>query len=432
MRDDQDSLVANMAVLANEEAKQVIHQHSNKIKTSKEFKSLFIAKIHQRGKGGPFENLSAFKKFDTRGNGYTTFDDMMRFAASWNLNCTEEVRADLRKTYIREENWESGIIEFDDFVQKVLPRDFSNAGEAAMAFKRKMADNFKHMHQAFRDIDRDKSGTIDKSEIVMEMNRMNMNIDDEVARAIAERFDFDGDGEIDFSEFSKALSEMTLEDFMPRKSKSAYKSNVGLLWDEAEKDRKKPRPMSVASLHSVASDESDLDNQVGENDFYVSKSPANIIHYSEIQGKFLVEGVAVDLEQVLRDKIYRKRGGVNNLRKCFKALDKSSDGVISRREFRKFLAPFNLNLDVSALSKLVGLFDVNGDNRVDFNEFCKKVLPDDYARTATKTEMIGIPAMTHNRQRRVVKPTTPFTTGLAGPSSTATILGLTFKSPSKT
>ena len=92
----------------------------------------------------------------------------------------------------------------------------------------------------------------------------------------------------------------------------------------------------------------------------------------------------------------------------------------------------DLNLDVSALSKLVGLFDVNGDNRVDFNEFCKKVLPDDYARTATKTEMIGIPAMTHNRQRRVVKPTTPFTTGLAGPSSTATILGLTFKSPSQT
>ena len=138
---------------------------------------------------------------------------------------------------------------------------------------------------------------------------------------------------------------------------------------------------------------------------------SHIVDFQVVGDHFMIDGVAVDLEEILRDKIYRKRGGVNMLRKCFKALDKSSNGKISRREFRQFLLPFNLNLSVAALTALVNRFDSNGDNQVDFNEFCKKTLSEDYKR-GKHEELLGVPAITHNRMRRIVKPTTPFTTGL--------------------
>ena len=240
-----------------------------------------MAKVQQRGKGGPFENLTAFRKFDAQNKGYTTFDDLMQFARSWNLSCTKNVELELKQRYCRAENFESGVIDFDDFVHKVLPTDFTNPGEAAMAFKQKMMDNWKHLRQAFRDIDRDKSGSIDKNEIVAEMRRMNMNIDEDVANAISDRFDYDGDGSIDFQEFARGLTDMSIDDFMPRLKQQPV-STVGLLWEEAKSNHRVYRPQTAASLHSQESQESDdelMADVGGAYDTVRSPTPASCLDH---------------------------------------------------------------------------------------------------------------------------------------------------------
>ena len=60
----------------------------------------------------------------------------------------------------------------------------------------------------FRRIDVDKGGTITTDELIHELNRMNIQIAPELAEAFSREFDEDGDAEIDFVEFSRAIRNM--------------------------------------------------------------------------------------------------------------------------------------------------------------------------------------------------------------------------------
>ena len=54
----------------------------------------------------------------------------------------------------------------------------------------------------------DKGGTITTDELIHELNRMNIQIAPELAEAFSREFDEDGDAEIDFAEFSRAIRNM--------------------------------------------------------------------------------------------------------------------------------------------------------------------------------------------------------------------------------
>ena len=123
-------------------------------------------------------------------------------------------------------------ISFDDFVEYVLPRDFENLKELQKVFYDKVNLNagalqeVRHtaliirvlivcrrksipcFRQVFRRIDVDKGGTITTDELIHELNRMNIQIAPELAEAFSREFDEDGDAEIDFVEFSRAIRNM--------------------------------------------------------------------------------------------------------------------------------------------------------------------------------------------------------------------------------
>lgn len=393
------------------------------ITTTREFEIAFRDKVASRSVGGGSEQMKQFKMFDEQSKGYVAFDDLIRSARRWNLNPSEEVLNEIKYLWCKPENRKSGVIDFYDFVNKVLPKDFKDVNDVLKVFYLKMTENWTALRDAFRNMDRDGSGTIDRSEILDELKRMNIIIPPDLAQSFADQFDSDGDGEIDFAEFSRAIRAMD-----PDKKKKDQ-STIGLLWDPDQYAARRileHRPPSHASLHSEApDDELTEENQVGMMSRRMLNKHGVDMHEAvsvngrlvgqitvDEHGHFLQDGIPINFTQVLRDKIYRKRGGVHELRNLFQSLDKDGSGAVSRFEFREFLKPYNLNLSDDALMALVDMFDDDSDGLITFNEFCQRVMPNDYdmltsvdATTGTTTQtMQGVPSMVRNRARRIVQP----------------------------
>lgn len=236
-----------------------------------------------------------------------------------------EVTASLRVAWCKSENVQSGVIDFYDFINKVLPKDFNDVNDLFRVFYDKLTENWSKLNDAFRNMDRDRSGTVDPTEILGELKRMNINVTPELGREFVSHFDVDGDGEIDFAEFSRAIRNMD-----PDKKKKKKQSQIGQLWDPdqyAGQRIQEHRPRSAASLHSEAPvDEEREENQVGMQsarglrnkdgvDLYAAKSntgeEVGRITIDE-NGHFLQDGIPIDFIKILREKIERKRGGTTH------------------------------------------------------------------------------------------------------------------------
>eukprot|EP00164_Ancoracysta_twista_P006537 GFYU01009114.1.p1 GENE.GFYU01009114.1~~GFYU01009114.1.p1 ORF type:complete len:195 (-),score=69.74 GFYU01009114.1:139-642(-) len=73
-----------------------------------------------------------------------------------------------------------------------------------------------------------------------------------------------------------------------------------------------------------------------------------------------------ELREAAKERIYKK---CFYLRNAFLGIDTDHTGFIERDEFRKTIADMNLNVDDGTLDQLVDVADVNGDGKVDYNEF---------------------------------------------------------------
>ena len=334
-----------------------------------------------------------FDSFDRDSKGFVTFDDLIAVTSeSWNLVCTPAVHAELRQRYCRPENEDSGTIVFDDFISKVLPPDFKNEAEVMRVFKEKMTSNFKHLQSAFMKIDEDASGSITRDELVDQLRSMQIIADDDILEKIANLVDADGDGEIDFEEFAAALGDMTAEDVMGETG--AAPKSLGLPWDpESEKDLRAARvgrPQSPGSLHSQSDDEEEFDAS--------GQPEAHAERVSE-------DGVEIDIDALLKEKIYCQGLSTSDLRRAFQQMDKDGAGI-SRHELVRFLSPFNLNLSPRHISAYLGTFKLNAQGLIDFDEFRRRIMVPEYVRNSSG-KMQGLLRLTDDRSRHIVRSFTP-------------------------
>ena len=194
------------------------------------------------GKGG-LRRL--YGLFDTEKKGYVTFSDLMAAAKRWNMPPNAAVRRSVEKQWCNDGH---EVITFDDFVQKVMPRDFDNLKDLKAAFYEKMTSHQGSLQKVFRSLDDDKGGTIGLDELMKGLADMQIQVAPELAEALQKDFDTDGDGEIDFTEFAEAIRKMDPDLVDPSKP------NIGKLWEpdeEAARRIKAHRPDSADSIHSV-------------------------------------------------------------------------------------------------------------------------------------------------------------------------------------
>ena len=216
-----------------------------------------------------------------------------------------------------------------------------------------------------------------------------------------------------FEEFSKAVTEMTPEDFAESAHGDVHQ--VKCMWDPdeeiARRRAKIGRPGTVNSIHSMDSDLDEDHLHLMEQWDEGNHDRHRGVTVEAAEGKlgvFVRNGTTdVDIINICREKMYRKTGGVNEMRRTFHRLDPDGNGQISCYEFSQFLRQLNLNLTPAALRELVRVFDSDGDGYVDFEEFCKLVVPNDYVLNPKTNELQGVTRLTEDRSRRIDRPVTP-------------------------
>ena len=65
-------------------------------------------------------------------------------------------------------------------------------------------------------------------------------------------------------------------------------------------------------------------------------------------------------------------------------MDVDSNGRLGAKEFRRFLEPYNLNLNRVALKRLYKLFDTDNSGTIDYMEFISQICPPNYHRRTVK------------------------------------------------
>ena len=62
---------------------------------------------------------------------------------------------------------------------------------------------------------------------------------------------------------------------------------------------------------------------------------------------------------------------VNELKQAFSAMDTNGDGQVTKEELKALLQQLGEAVDDAVIDEMIKIADVNGDGKVDFNEFVK-------------------------------------------------------------
>ena len=76
------------------------------------------------------------------------------------------------------------------------------------------------------------------------------------------------------------------------------------------------------------------------------------------------------------------------MKKVFKTFDSNGKGVLTQTKFRKALETLGFKLDINVFRQIFTLFDDDGNDRVDFNEFVEFVEKGDLSEFVKETKIV--------------------------------------------
>uniref|UniRef100_A0A7S1T8C8 EF-hand domain-containing protein n=1 Tax=Compsopogon caeruleus TaxID=31354 RepID=A0A7S1T8C8_9RHOD len=139
------------------------------------------------------ELKESFRLFDKDGDGKITAEELLGVMRSLGMPTTITA---VREMIMAVDNDSNGTIEFEEFVKAVEMRRMSMSGGR---------DDEQHWREVFNMFDTDHNGKISAVELQRLMVKFGQTMDDAEAQDIIRQLDMDGDGEIDFPEFTKML-----------------------------------------------------------------------------------------------------------------------------------------------------------------------------------------------------------------------------------
>jgi Ca2+-binding EF-hand superfamily protein len=157
-------------------------------------------------------------------------------------------------------------------------------------------------------------------------------INEEDAKAVFDRYDTDGSGEISFKEFGANVAAQVNEESRIGRSSSDIQ--------DANRVRERARVLKQQALRTGW------------------------------------KTLSVDAERMLLEKIeQRLKGGGNSLRVAFQRFERGGSPEISLEQFSETLCQLGLQgLDREDAQQLFGLFDRDGNGTIDFDEFTRYVM----------------------------------------------------------
>merc|ERR1711953_377042 len=136
------------------------------------------------------ELKEAFDEFDKGGSGSISTNELLHVMRAMGENPTED---DVLNLMMEADLDGSGTIEFPEFLES-MKQKYGN-----------MTDTEGDIKDAFKIFDRDKDGFVDIKELIKVASTMGFSLDIEDLRICLNEVDEDGDGKLNYQEFSKML-----------------------------------------------------------------------------------------------------------------------------------------------------------------------------------------------------------------------------------
>merc|ERR1712226_853575 len=130
----------------------------------------------------------AFALFDCDSNGRITVEELGKVMRTHGFDPTEE---DLRDMIRNVDTNANGAIDFNEFIDMMIKRRDCSDDDVAHAFKV---------------FDRDGDGLISEEELRLTMNNLGEPLTEAEVRSMIAEADLDGDGKINFQEFSRLMA----------------------------------------------------------------------------------------------------------------------------------------------------------------------------------------------------------------------------------
>jgi len=193
----------------------------------------------------------------------------------------------------------------------------------------KMTTRFAELRRAFRTLDEDASGSLEREEFKQVLVMFNLGIPDKVMDKMIDLADFDGDGTINFAEFARIF---TAEDVL----------NMKQTVQAVDTDAHAAKVRYQASQGGKGK----LDKETGENVKLRRTGPG-----LEKMRK---------AHRTLRNIIITRYG---NMAAAFKEIDADGSGLVRRAELRAWLQRVSKSIPDQVISGLISYVDVDGDTK---------------------------------------------------------------------
>jgi Ca2+-binding EF-hand superfamily protein len=206
------------------------------------------------------------------------------------------------------------------------PRDVESPKSAQVAEAQRLLDTIREkirgrglrLQRIFLDMDTDRSGSLDATEIQRGLRRFGIDLELKQISVLLHLLDSSGDGAINYEEFVRALSQDSADDF-----------------DRAEDTQRRKAQMHTDAAQRAVADSS--------------------------QSRRLR-----DIRMKLRERISGKFAAA---RDAFLKLDTDCSGALSKNEFRRFLRDSQLNLTLPEMEALIATLDSDSSGEISFDEF---------------------------------------------------------------
>lgn len=374
-------------------------------------------KLHSKTSSGGMELLRLFRLIDKDKNMTIDLQEFEEALLRFNLNLEKR---DVKRLFDHYDKTGTGGISYYDFIKHLVPDDFLSLE------KLKSMGGIPGMSK--RDVQREMlDAAAKRATLNAKRGSVGLGSNKQVEKVLRDKimtnlssgpyelvrmfrmFDLDGNGEIDFSEFKEVLHKFNItipEDQMLTLFKSYDKDARGAISYYNFLHHVLPSDFpDVGKDHgaepevSLGRDTDGRTNDVARRNPYFAKAEKRNKTY--VRRAFRGHGDFRELEKILRGKIQEKTksGGVELLR-LFRQFDKDGNQAIDLDEFRDTLRIYNLDLEESDLTLMFKQYDKDNDGLINYYEFIRHLLPNDFIPLSELKSMGGLPGMTTSDHSR--------------------------------
>ena len=357
-----------------------------------------------------FGMMKKLKAFDMLGRGFIKVTDFQKFLTKKPIDLDEDDVEQLIKRFAQDK--EQKRIDYKLFSRWIEPETEMKALQSMVRRMLTIAhDRGFDCKGAFERMDENKDGVVNPTEFRKALVDMGLPITDAQIRMLIAKYDSDGDGEIDYREFSKLVSSsegsedesdansdesdtdkrgsLMSSDLRRQLLRLSDPKTIGKVREAFEKhDKKKKGVVTLTEFKKVLKtlelDASKDDKEVLAASFEVEGGNINYKSFIEFvqdrpdSKKLLL--IAKKIHEAINDGANNKKP--YGIKKKLKSFDMLSRGYMKVSDFEKFLTKKPFELKQSDIEKIVERFAQDKEQkRIDYKLFARWIEPETEMKT---------------------------------------------------